>query len=945
MITISDGILTIPEGERFVGFTGDNRHTQKKFFIRQTPESGWLYRLYLTFDDGRQNFFLLPATLTQEGTILEWSVQEDHISKSGLVRAQIKAFSEDNEVYHTTSDVFIAGKTAEEDEYFKNSNSEFLAYEKTLNDLYKKMRNASAKMPYVGENGNWFCYDEKTDSYKDTGIESIAGIKDKSITPSKLDRTYWERRTSVETQITRADDLFDATGFIGDGGSIAFLNVNTTVNISEDDVELANINGFCYAVGVKFVNGDTVYLLNVTDGTQWKINRYNEGSELVPVYKLQCFRLGVSDGTITPEKLDRKYLERCVTEYGETISTFAELFDKVGRINRGGSVGFVKLYVSDNENDTVQNYGYINGDFMAVGTPTNSDICLIDLRNGENWTVTENDEGKYIAYKVDVITPRVDYLTNAVGNLQNYITPQMFGAKADGETDDTNAVQEALNQGGVVYFPRGGYKVTSPLTATKPCKIVMEGFYPSSYDGGDYPTADYSTKYGARIETYANGIGLLLGDSAEADGLAIRAMEGFSGVILKYDGSKGVKTYPSQVRLKHIRVDRENIAGAVVESFFDFNPYKTYGVIVDDVILGSNHIAQFCEYGFRCSLTQWATSIRLSNIVVDTYSHYPFYVKSNGHIATNWVIQNLAVQTYAFTQSWCKGLIENHINGVFISGIEELLITGSKLWDVHTNAFTGAVVEYEELGVSSKITAIGNDSYFNSIDTEGNKLNIVSLTSSVTANEATGGNTINLSDGEHNHKIELPAVSLTDEQVGNAVGDWMVENAAPTEVIGKNKLNPAEAENGGLNASGLENSGDTAYYWRTGSIEVKKGDTVRFIYNTGTAVGLRNMYMMYEYDENMNFISRDTAVASSYVINNENTKYFRAVISKSGSYGIPYENSAQCMITVNSTDTGWEDYRVILEGGIGQYLVLVSPNGTKYTVSVSDSGVLSATPV
>ena len=105
------------------------------------------------------------------------------------------------------------------------------------------------------------------------------------------------------------------------------------------------------------------------------------------------------------------------------------------------------------------------------------------------------------------------------------------------------------------------------------------------------------------------------------------------------------------------------------------------------------------------------------------------------------------------------------------------------------------------------------------------------------------------------------------------------------------------------------------------------------------------MYIMYEYDENMNFISRDTAVASSYIIKSENTKYFRAIISKSGSYGIPYENSAQCMITVNSTDTGWEDYRVILEGGIGQYLVLASPNGTKYTVSVSDSGVLSATPV
>ena len=290
MITISDGILNIPECERFVGFTGDNNHTQKKFFIRNNPESGWIYRLYLTFDDGRQNFFTLPATTVEGGTILEWNIQEDHLFKSGLVRAQIKAFSEDNEVYHTTSDVFVAGKTAEEDEYFKNSNSEFLAYEKILNDLYRKMKNASAKMPYVGENGNWFFYDVNSDSYKDSGVSSSAGV---------------------------------------------------------------------------------------------------------------------ADNTVTPEKLDRKYYERCVTEYGETVNSFAQLFEKVGRINRGGKLGFIKLDVSDNDNDSVLNYGYISGDFMAVGTPTNSDICLINLRSGENWTVTKNDEEKYSAYKVDALTPRV----------------------------------------------------------------------------------------------------------------------------------------------------------------------------------------------------------------------------------------------------------------------------------------------------------------------------------------------------------------------------------------------------------------------------------------------------------------------------------------------------------------------------------------------------------
>jgi len=563
------------------------------------------------------------------------------------------------------------------------------------------------------------------------------------------------------------------------------------------------------------------------------------------------------------------------------------------------------------------------------------DALTVALHKAERFSKKCESLDEQIAVEVS------DYLRDNK-KILNYITPQMFGAKADGVTDDTTAIQTALNQGGVVYFPSGRYKVTKQLNALKPCKIVMDGFYPSSYDGGDYPTTDYNTEHGARIETYStDGIGLLLGDCVEVDGLAIRAMEGFSGVILKYDGSQGIRTYPSQVRLQHIRVDRQNTAGEVVESFFDFNPYRTCGVIVNDVVLGSNHIAQFCEYGFRCKLEHWATSIRLSNIVVDTYSHFPLYLNGNEKIASNWVIANVAIQTYSFEAEWCKGLIERHICGAFISGIDELFITGCKMWDVNTTAFGDCVIRYVETGVDSKVTAIGNDNYFDSLDTEANKLNISALTSNVTANEETGGNTITLSDGTHTHNIDLPAVSISDEQIGNSVGEWMDKNAEPKEVVGKNKLNPAEAEDGGLNASGLENSGDTSYFWRTGSVEVKKGDVVRFFYNTGTAVGLRNMAKMYEYDENMNFISCNTTVASSYTIVNENAKYFRAVISKSGTYGIAYENTGQCMITINNPDTEWADYEITLEGGLGEYL-MSSPEISKI-IPVEVSGDLTVT--
>lgn len=39
----------------------------------------------------------------------------------------------------------------------------------------------------------------------------------------------------------------------------------------------------------------------------------------------------------------------------------------------------------------------------------------------------------------------------------NYVVPQAYGAKADGTTDDTNAINEALKQGKPVYFPPGTY--------------------------------------------------------------------------------------------------------------------------------------------------------------------------------------------------------------------------------------------------------------------------------------------------------------------------------------------------------------------------------------------------------------------------------------------------------------------------------------------------------
>ena len=47
-----------------------------------------------------------------------------------------------------------------------------------------------------------------------------------------------------------------------------------------------------------------------------------------------------------------------------------------------------------------------------------------------------------------------------------HVTPQMFGAIADGVADDTEAIQEAIDSGAVVVFPEGKYAFSDTLSLT-----------------------------------------------------------------------------------------------------------------------------------------------------------------------------------------------------------------------------------------------------------------------------------------------------------------------------------------------------------------------------------------------------------------------------------------------------------------------------------------------
>ena len=68
--------------------------------------------------------------------------------------------------------------------------------------------------------------------------------------------------------------------------------------------------------------------------------------------------------------------------------------------------------------------------------------------------------------------PTARTLPDRLGGLKNV---KDFGARGNGSTDDTAAIQAAVNQGGTIYFPPGNYVLTSTVTIPPTAQIDLIG--------------------------------------------------------------------------------------------------------------------------------------------------------------------------------------------------------------------------------------------------------------------------------------------------------------------------------------------------------------------------------------------------------------------------------------------------------------------------------------
>jgi hypothetical protein len=206
---------------------------------------------------------------------------------------------------------------------------------------------------------------------------------------------------------------------------------------------------------------------------------------------------------------------------------------------------------------------------------------------------------------------------------QCIVTPQEFGAKADGATDDTDAIQRAINTvfargGGIVFFPKGVYALGRP-----PVTRDLRGNNPNSQ-------IYIPTREAARLDP--NGTGIANPEEHNSQGGISLVGE---CVPLSTVGQYAVhQTDPEQVRL--VTALAAPFAGSVL--------YSTYSLANPDgspvAILGFS-VPNHTQFGFGSGQTE------LRNLTfrahVEKARGYPTLSGINAQCARSIVLANVNV--------------------------------------------------------------------------------------------------------------------------------------------------------------------------------------------------------------------------------------------------------------------------------------------------------------
>ena len=183
MIIVKNWTVDVPEEEILLGYVGENSVRTVAFQMDSADYSEWEFRLDMELGE-QKNTILLDKDVKGDTLLLYFAVRGELLHTAGHMNAQLRALAQDGRIKLSSLFGFEVEKSISPAETIS------AALPDALQQMEQRLELAAVRTPYIGENGDWFVWDNTARKFVDSGKPANEVDPGKLYTKEQCDRRF-----------------------------------------------------------------------------------------------------------------------------------------------------------------------------------------------------------------------------------------------------------------------------------------------------------------------------------------------------------------------------------------------------------------------------------------------------------------------------------------------------------------------------------------------------------------------------------------------------------------------------------------------------------------------------------------------------------------------------------------------------------------------------------